>query len=348
MYNEEAFLNKHVPDWRKLDEMCARTGASFRPLSGKEVVDFVRLYRQASGDLAYLMTHSSNAEVVVYLNNVVGKAYAQLYRTPTKRLGDVIHSSLLTVAQTFRRRFAFIALAFAIFVAGGVYSYTLITVKPETHEKFVPPMFQESFDQWKSGSFPVRSSGMSLGMTGFYITNNPTAAIQTVATSVVSAGVLTTQMMWENGTTMGALTHDMAQVGLVPFLYSSILPHGASELSGIFVAGGAGFVLAWALIRPGRKTRLQSLREAGKDAFTLGMLSLAMMAIAAPIEGFFSFNPAVPQWLKVVFAACAFGAWGTYFYGYGRKYDQPKEADGTVPAAGASPKAAPGSAIARA
>lgn len=349
MYNEEAFLNKHVPDWRRLEEMCARASASIRPLTGREIVDFVRLYRQASGDLAYLMTHSSNSEVVVYLNNIVGKAYAQLYRTPVKRFMDVVTSALLTVAQTFRRRFVFFLAAMTIFLAGGVYSATMMTVKPATREIFVTEQDEENFAQWRSGAFPSRSSGDGVLATSLYIGNNPTVAIKTVAMSTVSVGTLTTFMMWGTGLQIGALAHDMAGVGKLPFLFSSIFPHGASELTGMFVAGAAGFVLAWALIRPGRKTRGQALKEAGKDAFTLAMLSLGMMAIAAPIEGFFSFNPAVPQAAKVVFGVCAVSAWGVFFYGYGRNLDkaEAKAAAGKGSGAGRSRAGAPGSAIGR-
>ncbi|MBX3112524.1 MAG: stage II sporulation protein M [Fimbriimonadaceae bacterium] len=346
MYNEEAFLNKHVPDWRRLEEMCARGSASTRAFSGNELVEFVRLYRQASGDLAYLMTHSSNAEVVVYLNNVVGKSYAVLYRTPTKRFADVVRSSLLAVAQTFRRRVAFFALSVAVFLVGAGYSYTMLSVRPESREYFVSPLEEENFAAWREGRFDPRTAGESTMMSGFYSSNNPRVAIMTVGVSTVSAGTLTTFILWRTGIQMGALSHDMVGVGHIGFLISSIMPHGASELTGMFIAGAAGYVLAWALVFPGRRKRLDAVREAGKDAFTLCMTSVAMMFIAAPIEGFFSFNPAVPQAAKVVFGLVALSAWGLFFFGYGRNADREtaRGGAGTGSSAGRSRGALPGSA----
>lgn len=349
MYNEEAFLNKHVPDWRRLEELCGRASASIRPLTGNELVEFVRLYRQASGDLAYLMTHSSNSEVVVYLNNIVAKAYAELYRSPTKRIHDIIFSSLLNVAQTFRRRAAFVAFAFLVFLAGTGYSFSMMTVKPETRENFISPEEEENFAAWKEGTFDPRTAGQSTMMSGLYGTNNPRVAIMTVGVSTVSAGTFTTYILWRTGIQLGALAHEMVGVGHLPFLITSIMPHGASELTGMFVAGAAGFVLAWALINPGRKKRIDALRDAGRDAFTLCMTSVAMMFIAAPIEGFFSFNPAIPMWGKVLFGTCALTAWGLFFFGYGRNLDkrEAKGVAGTGSGAGRSRGALPGSASGR-
>ncbi len=43
------------------------------------------------------------------------------------------------------------------------------------------------------------------------------------------------------------------------------------------------------------------------------------MFIAAPIEGFFSFNPTVPGWLKVIVASISALAWALFWIGYGRR-----------------------------
>ena len=49
----------------------------------------------------------------------------------------------------------------------------------------------------------------------------------------------------------------------------------------------------------------------------LGM-GMLMMYIAAPFEGFFSFNPGVPQWLKAVVGALVFSGWCAYWAFSGR------------------------------
>ncbi len=112
-------------------------------------------------------------------------------------------------------------------------------------------------------------------------------------------------------------------VGKLDYFLISVAPHGASEMTGAIISGGAGFVMAWALIAPGRRTRGQALKAAGTDAFRLMMLSIVMMFIAAPFEGYFSFNPNIPVFGKIAVAVIMSTFWGLYFFGYGRNYEPP-------------------------
>jgi len=114
------------------------------------------------------------------------------------------------------------------------------------------------------------------------------------------------------------LAHEMAPVGKLGFLISSIAPHGVPELSGIIVAGSAGLLLGYSLINPGRRRRSDSLKAVGKDAIVLLATSVMLMFIAAPIEAFFSFQPMVPQWVKAVVAIISVCAWAMLWIFYGR------------------------------
>jgi uncharacterized membrane protein SpoIIM required for sporulation len=118
---------------------------------------------------------------------------------------------------------------------------------------------------------------------------------------------------------LGALGYEMASVGKLDHLLASVAPHGVTEMGGIFMAGAGGFVLAAALIRPGRRSRAEALRIAGKDAFVLVVLSIVMTLLAAPIEGFFSFDPRIPGWLKTSVALFTLFGWLAFFIGFGRK-----------------------------
>jgi len=72
------------------------------------------------------------------------------------------------------------------------------------------------------------------------------------------------------------------------------------------------------LLFPGRRTRGDSLRAVGRDAITLLGTSVGLMCIAAPIEGFFSFNPGVPGGLKVAVAIVEVIGWGLFWSRYGK------------------------------
>jgi hypothetical protein len=56
------------------------------------------------------------------------------------------------------------------------------------------------------------------------------------------------------------------------------------------------------------------------------IMGIIMMYVAAPFEGFFSFNASVPQSAKVAMAILVFSAWCLFWYFYGRGRDKPTEA----------------------
>lgn len=317
MTNEKDWVEKRLAEWQRL-EVLTRQSNSSRRLKGAELVEMMGLYRKASADLATVRGTSANPELTHWLNGVVARAYSQLYQTPRLGFWTVMRRSLWRGADTVRRRKRSIYLATTLFFFFCFAAIFMTSIFPQTREVMVPPMAESSFDAWKSGSHEARSGGESIMASVFYGSHNPRVAIVYNALSVATCGIFGIAALWMNGALFGILAKEVAEHGHLGFLLSSVAPHGVSELGGIFISVGAGFLLAGAVIRPGRLSRFEAIKRAGQDAAVLMILSLAMIFIAAPIEGFFSFNPAVPQWVKVVFAVLHFAAWGAYFSGYGR------------------------------
>lgn len=319
--NEEKYLAQRINGWHRLAALCTKADRTFRDLTGAEIVEYVRLYRQASGDLAYLVTHSSNQDVVTYLNALVSQAYGQLYRSRTSKFQQVIKQGLYLSATTFRRQIKWFLLSAALFFIAAFYAAGMMTAYPQTRAYFIQPGWEETFEQWKTGQHEGRTSDEGLMATGMYATNNPRVGIMTIGIAAGTAGIGSTMMVWQNGSLIGALGYEMNTVGKLGFLLSSVAPHGVSEIGGIFVAAAAGYVIVAGLLFPGRRRWGDSLKHAGKDAFVLTVLALVLIFAAAPIEGFFSFNPAVPQIAKTIFALVAFAGWTAFLMGYGRNID---------------------------
>lgn len=323
MRNEEAFLQKRLDKWRRLDELSNRASSGPRRLTGPELVEYVRLYRQASADLAYMRTHSSNQSVVDYLNTLVARGFGNLYRHKQRSLNENIRSGLLTSAITFRQNARFILFSFAILVLGAVWGWVLVAHGSQTRRFVIPPMMEANVDYWKSGAFEAPDAQTSLAATGMYLTNNPLVALRSIGLAVGTAGIGGVMIMWQNGSILGGLSAEMQSVNKLGFLHSSIWSHGVSEIGGFIIAGAAGFVLAWALLFPGRRTRMDALADKGKQILALTITSVVMIFIAAPIEGFFSFNRMIPQPAKVVLALFSLVAY-TWFFGF---YGRDQEAD---------------------
>jgi uncharacterized membrane protein SpoIIM required for sporulation len=290
-------------------------------LSEPEFEEFVQLYRSTCADLALARTQSENLELSRFLDSICGRAYCLLYRRPGVRLGAAIQRALIETAQTFRRRFVFFLASLAVFLIALFYNVIVLSARPDLHDLIVDPrnpMFGENLERWKRGKFDPRTADESGMATAFYASHNPRVALTTAALSASTFGIGTCQLIWLNGEVMGIYCYEMSKVGKLDYFLTSVSPHGASEMTGAIVSGSAGFVMAWALISPGRRTRGQALKAAGADAFRLTMLSMVMMFIAAPFEGYFSFNPQIPAPFKIAVFCIMATFWTLYFYGYGR------------------------------
>ena len=316
--NEMAFVEKREPDWKRLTFLCDRADATIKNLKPEELHEFVRLYRRVSADLALVRTKSTNLQLIDFLNDLTGRAYASLYRAPRKPFFKALIDTAAHCAQTVRRCRAFVYASAILFFGSAALSFLLMEFVPDTRDYFVPPQAKTLFESWKEGEFEERGGSESLGMTGFYAINNPLVSILTGSIAASTFGIFTAERMYENGALLGALSYEMNTVGKLGFLWASVLPHGVPELSGIVMAGAAGFVMGWALINPGRRKRGEALRDAGRDAVVLLGTGVILMFIAAPIEGFFSFNPSVPTFVKVVVIVIELVFWGLFWSGFGK------------------------------
>jgi uncharacterized membrane protein SpoIIM required for sporulation len=133
-------------------------------------------------------------------------------------------------------------------------------------------------------------------MFGFYINNNVGIALACFGRGIL-LGVGTVYTLLMNGIAIGAVVGYVCAAGHSDRFLSFAISHGSFELTAIAVAGGAGLMLGNALIHPGQRTRLESLRVRGLEAVQIAGGAAAMLAVAALIEGFWS--PAlIPNFVK--------------------------------------------------
>ncbi len=316
--NEVAFVIQREPEWKRLHVLCDKADASPKNLQQEELRELISLYRKASSDLAQARTQSGNLQLIEFLNDLVGRAYMALYRPTRPGVFRSIGNAIATYAQVARRRKWFIFSSMAVFFVGAFFTSTMLSLRPDLRSYFISSGEDKLFKNWTDGEMEERSASESIMMTGFYASNNPFVSILTGGVAAGSFGIVTTTLLWNNGKMMGALSHEMNDVGKLGYLLSSVAPHGVTEIQGIFIAGSAGYVMAWALVFPGQRRRADALRDAAKDGIVLLGGGVILMFLAAPFEGFFSFSPSVPQPVKVVVACLVGLAWIAFYVGVGK------------------------------
>jgi uncharacterized membrane protein SpoIIM required for sporulation len=136
------------------------------------------------------------------------------------------------------------------------------------------------------------------------MTNNLSVSFAAFAGGILG-GIGTVYMMIFNGVLIGVVGVACYRAGLSVSLWSFIAPHGALELPAIFIAGGAGLLLARGLLAPGFLSRRDSLTEAAAVAVRLLLGVVPMLIIAGLIEGFISPTD-LPADLKFALGASVF------------------------------------------
>jgi Uncharacterized membrane protein len=91
-----------------------------------------------------------------------------------------------------------------------------------------------------------------------------------------------------NGLAIGAFAGHFANVGLLDYLLTFILGHGALELFAIWVAGAAGFLLGRSIVAPGTLSRVDALVISGRVAVRMVGATAVLLVVAGMIEGFIS------------------------------------------------------------
>src|SRR5437773_11343541 len=121
----------------------------------------------------------------------------------------------------------------------------------------------------------------------------------------ITAGIGTLLLLTLNGLFFGAVLGLFANYGLAGWLLTFVAGHGVLELTAIFIAGGAGLLVARGLIAPGDLTRRDALVLAGRRAARLVAAAVLLLCLAGTIEGLLSASDAAPAYQFAVSAASA-------------------------------------------
>jgi len=119
----------------------------------------------------------------------------------------------------------------------------------------------------------------------------------------ITAGILTLVMLVFNGVSIGAGFGLYANHGVFSQIRDFVIAHSVLELSAICIAAGGGFLLAWAMLLPGARTRREAFVINGRRAIRLISASTIMLLAAGTIEGLISPRTDIPFVVKAGVAA---------------------------------------------
>jgi uncharacterized membrane protein SpoIIM required for sporulation len=296
--NIQRWIARREPNWQRLDALLKQLEKKgLKSLQAAQIRELASLYRSVAADLARARTQEISNTLIQSLQSLTTRGYTQIYQGSRRQEWQAILEfyrwGLPSVVQ---KTFAYIAAATALFLLGGLVAWWYSWQNPSFMSLIVPESLitkvRDDHKLWMGsivGIEPLASSGIMI--------NNLSVSFAAVAGGF-TAGAYTAYLMIFNGLLIGAVGTLVGQNNLAYPFWAFVLPHGSLELPAIFFAGGAGFLLARAILFPGKYRRGDALKLYGSQAVQLVFGIVPMLIIAGTIEGFFSPNPLIPDPIK--------------------------------------------------
>ncbi|MCE5200326.1 MAG: stage II sporulation protein M [Armatimonadota bacterium] len=314
--------SRDTDNFKRLDDLLkSLESGGARKMSSEDVLAFGSLYRRAVSALSTARSQGVDDAKIEYLNNLVSRAYGHIYVAQSKGWPSIATFFKSGFPQTFRQNLHFILLAFAISIVAGLFAFGVVNRDQGLAEVVLGPQAPDMIDSVASRHeghknwMPAEQRPM---MSSLIITNNIKVAMLAFALGI-TAGVGTFAILFQNGLMLGVIAAAVKARGahVAWGFWSFVAPHGIIELTAIFIAGGAGLMIGWALLSPGRYTRSTALKLAGREAAKLLLGVAAMLLVAGIVEGFLS-PSMLPNEVKLTSSTMLGIVLFSYLFGAGR------------------------------
>ena len=291
----QALISAGMPRWTRFAQTLATAQKNgLKSLGESGVREFVAEYRMLSSDLARLRTAASNRQIdeMFFLGRLVAGAHNLLYRDRRVTVRSAVSYLFTDVPREIRRSVAPIGLAAALLFGPAFVSATAIILHPSLATQLVSPGMMDRAESGvrraRNGEGYIDDPQMLRPVMASSIIANNVQVTFAVFAGGVTLGILSALMLLFNGISIGSIVGLYASKGIGHLLLAFIAPHGVLELFAICVAGGAGFILATAILNPGARSRRRALAENGRRAIKLIAASTFLLLIAGSLEGMVS------------------------------------------------------------
>lgn len=304
--NIQRWIARRELFWKRQDALLRQVEKKgIKSIRSDDIRELASLYRSVAADLARARTQKAGNIIIQNLQVLTTRGYNQIYqgsrRQEWQALVDFYRWGLPGVVQ---QNAGYIALATSLFLLGAIVAWWYAWQDPTFISLIVPENLirkvRDEHQLWMGsivGVEPLASSSIMM--------NNLSVSFGAVAGGI-TAGIYTVFLLVFNGLSIGAVATLVGQNNLAYPFWAFVFPHGSLELPAIFFAGGAGLLIARAILFPGKYRRIDALKLYGERAVHLVFAIVPMLIIAGTIEGFFSPSPLVPEPLKYLVGIALF------------------------------------------
>ncbi|MGY6551211.1 MAG: stage II sporulation protein M [Erythrobacter sp.] len=296
----DQFRLEREGDWRRLEAIILRLEkGGLKKISDDDLLALPALYRTATSSLAAMRETSLDAATLGYLENLVQRAWFQVYG-PRQGFFSWLRGFLLGGwSNAVRAIGPDIAIALFVMVAGAIAGWVLVAGDAEWYYRLVPSGPGEArvpgasreallatlgINGGDSGAGEAAAAGLST-FAAYLFSNNAGVSILAFALGF-AFGIPSLLLLVHNMAMLGALLWLFAGQGLTIELAAWLGVHGTTEIFGILLAGAAGLHIGRAMAFPGNNSVLDAAAAAGRRAAVVMVGVVLMMIIAAILEAF--------------------------------------------------------------
>jgi uncharacterized membrane protein SpoIIM required for sporulation len=208
-------------------------------------------------------------------------------------------------------------------------AYTAVVRDPSVATVFIPTGMldraEDGVQRAKNGDGYIPDPQMFRPVMASQIISNNVQVTFAAFGFGITAGIGTLLLLLLNGVSLGGVFGLYQSKGILWLLLAFVAPHGVLELSAICIAGGAGLLIAAALVLPGQRTRRAAFAENSRRAMRLITASTLFLIVAGSLEGMVSPIPYWPLSLKLIVSTLTVVAMYVYLRGGSATEPRPAE-----------------------
>lgn len=315
MQNADEKLEQWTQFYRRAQMLLQAGPRELRKLSGTEITRLIDDYQALTADLARARSLGAARETVDQLNRIAVAGHNLIYGQIRFREAAAFSHGFSSFAAAVRRHAWAVGLAALMFFGSAVISFIAVELYPSLGYDLLADEFLD-FDPASPDNLHNIPSLARPVVSSLIISNNIQVTLLAFGFGL-TAGIGTSVLLIFNGIHLGSVAGWMSLHGKDRALWGWIMPHGATELLAICLAGAAGYILASAIIAPGQLRRATALKQVGGQALTIELGCMVMLVIAGLIEGFVS-PSAIDYASRIAVLLVSVALWALYFFGAGR------------------------------
>lgn len=316
------FETAYASGWDELETLLPNLAKRRRDVAAaRDAQRAAALYRAACEHLALARSRAYPIHLVQRLDTLTQDAHNAIYRRHDwglRRLGRLFLVDFPEAVRAHRWHMLAATLVFVLpMLVVGVLSWRDPGFILSLHDASTVAQYDSMYGDGARRIGARRGADTDAYMFGFYVMNNISVALRCFASGIF-LGIGSLFALGYNGLSIGGIAGYLTWRGHGTNFWSFVVTHSAFELTAIVISGAAGLALGGSLLAPGRRTRLQALQHAARQAVVLVYGVVAMLLVAALLEAFWSSSRWVPPEAKYALGAVCWAGVLFYLFRQGR------------------------------